>query len=97
MSRHHRRLLNRRWARVRRTVLEVSSWRCAQCGRYANEVDHIVPLHQGGDPWALGNLQVLCRRHHIEKTARENRREPTPAEAAWRKMVDDFLTPDTLR
>lgn len=97
MSRQHRKLSDRRWGRVRRALLAAANWRCVNCGLYANEVDHIVPLHRGGDPWALDNLQVLCRGCHIRKTARENRREPTPAEAAWRKMVDDLLIPDTLR
>ena len=91
MSRHHLRLPSRRWVRVRRQVLDASNWRCARCGRYGNEVDHIEPLHQGGDPWALDNLQVLCRDCHIRKTAAENRRELTPAEAAWQALVDQLI------
>ena len=51
------------------------------------EVDHVRPLYRGGAPWALSNLQTLCRRCHIAKTAAENRRPPTPAEAAWRALV----------
>ena len=97
MSLRHTILDRRRWARVRLAVLKGANWRCTRCGRYGNEVDHIVPLHRGGDPWALDNLQVLCRSCHIQKTRRENRRELTPAEAAWRKMVDDLLSSDTLR
>ena len=54
-------------------------------------MDHIEPLHQGGDPWALDNLQVLCRDCHIRKTAAENRRELTPAEAAWQALVDQLI------
>lgn len=76
---------------VRRKVLDAANWRCAVCGRYANEVDHIRPLHRGGDPWAESNLQAICRNHHIEKTRAENRREPTAAERAWRELVAELL------
>ena len=41
----------------------------------AVQVDHIVPLHLGGDPYAKENLQSLCFRCHVIKTARENRKE----------------------
>lgn len=38
----------------------------------ATEVDHIIPLHQGGlDEWE--NLQGLCHEHHAAKTAKEMR------------------------
>lgn len=51
---------------------------CAECmrinpreARAADEVDHIVPLWDGGldDP---SNFQGLCLPHHREKTAAEN-------------------------
>lgn len=40
---------------------------CRQCGELAREVDHIVEVADGGtnDP---SNLQLLCDRHHNEKT-----------------------------
>ena len=87
MSHHHHRIQGPRWRRLRRQVLEVANWRCTECNRYGNEVDHIVPLHRGGEPWALDNLQALCRACHIAKTARENRRVLTPEEAAWRALL----------
>ena len=90
MSRFHLRLNRRRWERVRRQVLDAAVWRCAKCGRYGNQVDHIRPLHRGGDAWSLDNLQVLCRRHHVEKTQQENRRPPTPAEARWNTLVAEL-------
>ena len=94
MSRNHRSLYRtRRWQHVRRAVLDGANWRCRECGRYGNEVDHIRPLHRGGDPYDRGNLQVLCRTHHIAKTGSENRREPTPAESRWRVLVDAFHKP----
>ena len=91
-SRHHASLARRHWRHVRLQILDSANWRCTDCGRYANEVDHIVPLHKGGDPFGADNLQALCRSCHIAKTARENRREPTPAEAAWRALVASRAT-----
>lgn len=31
-------------------------------------VDHIVPLSEGGEPYAVDNLRVLCRRHNALRT-----------------------------
>jgi 5-methylcytosine-specific restriction protein A len=39
----------------------------------AEEWDHIVPLCEGGGEH-VGNLQGLCREHHAEKSALEQRR-----------------------
>jgi len=49
---------------------------CEECQRKgiiksAYCVDHIVPINQGGDPWAWDNLQSLCRKCHDKKTAKE--------------------------
>lgn len=96
MSRHHIHLNARRWAAARRAVFERDGHRCRKCGRVGRlEVDHIVPLKQGGGPWVLDNLQSLCRRCHIEKTRAENRRPPTPAEAAWRRLVASMMSTST--
>lgn len=35
----------------------------------ATQVDHIVPLTDGGDN-SMGNLQALCAMHHSQKTGR---------------------------
>ena len=89
MSRHHRVLVNdRRWQHVRLEVLNRAGWRCASCGLYGNEVDHIVPLDRGGAVYDFDNLQCLCRTDHIQKTRDENTRPPTPAEAAWNLMLE---------
>ena len=88
MSRHHA----GRWARTRRAVLDRDGWWCRRCGRAGRmEVDHVRPLRAGGDPWDLANLQTLCRGCHVDKTAGENRRPRTPAEAAWRELVRAML------
>lgn len=43
---------------------------CVICGQTAVEVDHIIPLSQGGthEP---GNRRSLCKPHHSQRTARE--------------------------
>ena len=40
------------------------------------ECDHITPMQRepGQDPYDPNGLELLCRRCHIGKTARENRR-----------------------
>lgn len=52
---------------------------CAACGGLfpagALEVDHIVPLANGGTDFAW-NVQVLCRGCHGAKSASENRTTP---------------------
>ena len=90
LSRHHIHLNARRWAAVRRAVFERDGWRYVKCGRAGRlECDHITPLERepGQDPYDPDNLQALCRNCHVTKTARENRRPLTPAEAAWKELV----------
>ena len=97
MSRNHVRLHARQWARVRRAVLDRDAWRCRSCGRAGRmEVDHVVPLRCGGDPFDPANLQSLCRRCHIEKTRAENRRAPTAAETSWRALVRELAENTSL-
>lgn len=71
------------WMRLRKAVLLKHRYTCAQCGCISmlHEVDHIVPLEQGGHAGSLddmSNLQALCTRRsgrgcHEDKTAREQR------------------------
>ena len=46
--------------------------KCESKGRItaATEVDHVIPLHQGGTD-DFDNLQALCHDCHAEKTATE--------------------------
>ena len=95
MSRHHTPIGARRWAAVRRAVLKRDGFRCVMCGKSGKlECDHITPLQRepGQDVYDVDGMQTLCRACHIEKTARENRRPLTPAEAAWRALVNEMLT-----
>ena len=63
-------------ARLRRQVQSQGGAECAHCYRWhpaaSIEVDHILPLRDGGTD-TDGNVQPLCRRHHVEKTTWENR------------------------
>ena len=93
MSRHHTHLNARRWAIVRRRVFERDGYRCVMCDKAGRlECDHITPLQRepDQDPYDPAGCQALCRRCHVAKTAAENRREPTPAEAAWRELVAEL-------
>ena len=90
MSRRHLHLNTRRWAAVRRAVFERDGWRCVECGKAGRpECDHISPMQRepGQDPFDPNGLQTLCRKCHVEKTRRENRRPLTPDELAWRELV----------
>lgn len=60
------------WRKLREAVLDAEPlcrW-CSQRGRVtpAQEVDHIIPLRDGGTN-ELDNLQPLCDLHHRQKTA----------------------------
>jgi 5-methylcytosine-specific restriction endonuclease McrA len=39
------------------------------CMRLATEVDHIVPMSQGGHEYERDNCQGLCAHHHALKSA----------------------------
>ena len=93
MSIHHKRhgIGSRRWRRVRWWILKRDGWRCRTCGKYGNEVDHVTPLHKGGEPWDPANLQCLCRGCHIAKTRAEYSGPRDPAREAWQALVDELM------
>jgi 5-methylcytosine-specific restriction endonuclease McrA len=49
------------------------------CTELATDVDHIVPMSQGGAEYARDNCQGLCAYHHQRKTAREGGAFPDAA------------------
>jgi len=62
-----------RHQRWRKLVLARHPICCASgCGKLATEADHVVALSLGGT-WAVENGQGLCKRHHSQKTRREQR------------------------
>lgn len=38
------------------------------------DVDHIIPIHQGGEILGIENHQLLCRECHLKKSANERRK-----------------------
>lgn len=94
MSQKHRSFNRRRWAYVRWRVLERDGWRCVKCGKAGRlEVDHTIPLHHGGAPYSMSNLQALCRGCHIAKTRQENAAAAStpPHIQKWRDMVESRM------
>ena len=53
----------RSWRRVRAQALERDGYRCQACGAPATEVDHLLPVIDGGTD-AAGNLRSLCTACH---------------------------------
>lgn len=69
-------------------ICELGHCSCAKCGESFNyplfeggpaypdpqslEVDHVIPLRDGGDD-SPSNLQLLCKSCHCEKTVAENK------------------------
>jgi 5-methylcytosine-specific restriction protein A len=61
-----------RWRFLRRRILfETPFCAIAECGELATDVDHIVPINDGGAPYERANLQGLCSHHHGQKTRAE--------------------------
>ena len=68
----------KRWEIVRRFVLNRDPI-CKVCDkRLSTEVDHIVPLAEGGNPYDPAGLQGICSPCHRAKTRAENARRPLP-------------------
>jgi 5-methylcytosine-specific restriction protein A len=64
----------RKWMEIRRQLLSAHPC-CVMCQRngkirLAVEVDHKIPLHQGGTD-DMENLQGLCKEHHYKKSCEE--------------------------
>ena len=76
-SAHTRALLSdprtvRAWRAARGAVLARTPL-CARCGAPATEVDHVVPVADGGALLDPDNLQPLCAGCHRVKTALDER------------------------
>ncbi len=63
---------------MRLVVLERDGHRCqirlGVCTGKATAVDHIVPLSQGGDAYALDNLRSACKQCNSGRIHRRKRR-----------------------
>jgi 5-methylcytosine-specific restriction protein A len=58
------------WRQTRLYVLN-NEPTCRACGGPATMVDHINPIHEGGDATDLANLQPLCNSCHASKRGKE--------------------------
>lgn len=56
----------RSWRNIRTQVLARDHHQCQMCGQPAAEVDHIIPLADGGSD-VEGNLRAICRRCHAAR------------------------------
>ena len=60
------------WRRLREQILRERPL-CVMClergiTKPAVDVDHIIPIADGGDPWALSNTRGLCHEDHSRVT-----------------------------
>ena len=81
----------RRWRALRQVILKRDSYRCRACGRAGRlEVDHIIPVMQGGEWWDAAGLQTLCRACHFDKS-RADISGPDPERDLWKKCLQKFV------
>lgn len=77
----------RAWRRVRALVLERDHWVCQLrlvCqGDRATEVDHVVPLGEGGDLLDPANGRASCARCNRVRGGRQAHRVPVPRRWSW--------------
>lgn len=83
-----------RWKRLRGRLLRDQPW-CPTpgCPNPTREVDHVLPIEDGGAPYDESNLQALCRICHSKKTADDVKRrraglaprKPEPQRRATRR------------
>ncbi len=56
---------SKRWRALRRKkILADSFCEYEGCNRLAEHVHHVQPIEDGGDRYAMSNLQSLCAAHH---------------------------------
>jgi 5-methylcytosine-specific restriction endonuclease McrA len=54
------------WARIRQSVLHRDRHTCVYCGNPADQVDHVLPVSQGGSN-KRDNLVASCKRCNLSK------------------------------
>ena len=76
-------------------MLDRDAWACVKCGKAGRlEVDHRVPLKEGGAVYDLDNLQTLCRSPcHFDKSQAERRGKPPSWEVQeWQRYLTRTTT-----
>lgn len=65
--RKHRWIAWRDGAILREVLIVLHGAQCACCGRTSRlTIDHILPISKGGRT-VIDNMQLLCRKHNVEK------------------------------
>ena len=81
----------RRWRALRQVVLKRDGYRCLTCGKAGRlEVDHIIPVVQGGAWWDAAGLQTLCRACHFDKS-RIDVCGPDPERDEWKRWMRNLV------
>ena len=87
MRKHPTSTDRKRWNKLRQKMLDAAGYRCRICHRPGKmELDHIIPIRQGGRWWSKRNLQIICKNCHFTKSCRENRTNCVEREA-WEAIV----------
>ena len=77
-----------RYKKIRQTLLDKAGWRCALCEQAGRlELHHIRPIYKGGSFWDVKNMQVLCRKCHID-LHRADKKIPVKGQAEWFAFVN---------
>jgi 5-methylcytosine-specific restriction protein A len=66
-----------RWAVAKAKALARDRHRCVDCLQPTNQVDHVLPLREGGAPFDLQNLASRCPSCHGLADSRRRRRAKT--------------------
>lgn len=84
------------WKAVRLLAKRRDGFKCVQCGERGRlEVDHKVPIRDGGAPYDLDNLQSLCPKCHARKTRMEiGLGREDPERDRWKALLKDFIPTD---
>ena len=69
------------WKRIRNIILKRDEHICQRCGDNGNEVNHIIPVTEGGTD-DLENLETLCASCHQPETVAQTTRA-VRRHAAW--------------
>lgn len=73
------RIRGKKWAVIRKEVLRrdpvCRDGRVCHHASTSTQVDHVIPLMDGGHPTSLDNLQGICEDCHVEKTNEEFHRQ----------------------
>lgn len=82
----------KRWRHIRRLVLQRDAWKCRKCERRGRlEIDHIIPIYQGGSKYDFANLQTLCRDCHFAKSSQEQAAAGLGKSAAGIKRENELV------